>query len=141
MAGEAVNTGKSPSHMVSAINPLEIEAVGRGVMFKTVAAEIVVQLAPSVTSTVIWSKLVNAVELMVLEGLGAPRLEPLLKNSYNTPPEALNVMVSPIHPVFVPVSVATGAGLTVMESALLKSSQATPLSVEITTLLKSMFVV
>ncbi len=127
--------------MVSAINPLEIEAVGRGVMFKTVAAEIVVQLAPSVTSTVIWSKLVNAVELMVLEGLGAPRLEPLLKNSYNTPPEALNVMVSPIHPVFVPVSVATGAGLTVMESALLKSSQATPLSVEITTLLKSMFVV
>ena len=127
--------------MVSAINPLEIEAVGRGVMFKTVAAEIVVQLAPSVTSTVIWFKLVNAVELMVLEGLGAPRLEPLLKNSYNTPPEALNVMVSPIHPVFVPVSVATGAGLTVMESALLKSSQATPLSVEITTLLKSMFVV
>ena len=65
----------------------------------------------------------NAVELMVLEGLGAPRLEPLLKNSYNTPPEALNVMVSPIHPVFVPVSVATGAGLTVMESALLKSSK------------------
>ena len=34
---------KSPSHMVFAINPLEIEAVGRGAMFKTVAAEIVVQ--------------------------------------------------------------------------------------------------
>ena len=53
MAGPAVNIGVSPSHIVSAINPEEIVAEGRAVMFITVAAETVVQLFAVVTATVI----------------------------------------------------------------------------------------
>ena len=125
-----MNTGKSPEHIVSPVKPDDKEAEGGGVMFKTVAADKVVQLAELVTSTVIWSRLVNAVELYVLEELGAPNVAPLLKNSYNTPPEAVKIIFSPIQPVFVPTNEAVGAGLTVIERALLNSSQTTPLRVD-----------
>ena len=80
MAGPAVKTGKSPSHIISPVKPDEIDAAG-GLLTDMVNTELsAVQLFELVTATLIWSPLTKSVRVTALEELTGPKLILFLKN-------------------------------------------------------------
>ena len=73
--------GNSPSHIVSAVKPDDIEAAGRFVTDITIGADTAVQLFTFVTSTVIWSPVTKSFRVRELFVELAPKLMLFLKNS------------------------------------------------------------
>ena len=80
LAGPAVKTGKSPSHIMSPVKPEDIEAAGE-LLTDIVKTELsAVQLFELVTATLIWSPLTKSVRVTTLDALAGPKLMLFLKN-------------------------------------------------------------
>ena len=81
LAGVAVNTGYSPTQIVSAAKPEIIPAEGIALIFTVVAEDKIEQPCAFVTRTVTCSPSFSVVDEMVFEVLEAAILTPFKKNS------------------------------------------------------------
>ena len=81
LAGVAVNTGYSPSQIVSAAKPEIMPAEGIALIFTVVAEDNIEQPCALVTRTVTCSPSLSVVDEMVFDVLEAAILTPFKKNS------------------------------------------------------------
>ena len=133
-----MNTGYSPTQIVSVAKPEIIPAEGIALIFTEVAEDNIEQPCALVTRTLTCSPSLSVVDEMVFEVLDAAILTPFKKNSYRIPPEAVKTILSPTQAGIVPpFKIAVGAGSAVTLTEREFKEQDEPLTVAVVTLLKS----